>query len=321
MIMLIDGGNLAFRNYAVNSDLRSSKGEGTGAIYGTLKSVYLLKKLFKPQRIVVFWDSGNSEWRMGLYPAYKAHRRNNVDQERAVYMDEYHRQLGEVREALDMLAVPQISVRGVEADDLIGMATYQLLRDMASDITIVSSDKDFYQLLGPRVNILQAHSKSSSVYEFMTTIKFESAYGFNPSCWPDMRAMMGDSSDNIPGVRGVGETHATRLIREYGSLSKIIQDESSTDRYVEKVREQSKEAQLYRRISTLTLRVDERSPFYDKSTAKLIHAEMDKLNWRALLLRKSEFNEFCFVKEMTSIHDKVGEWFYLFGGMDMLKNS
>jgi 5'-3' exonuclease len=312
MIMLVDGNNLAYRNYAVNPNLSTSKGEGTGAIFGTLKSLYLLRKLYSPDRICVFWDIGVTlGWRAKLFPAYKAHRRVEMDQERALFLEEYHRQRKEISEVLSMLGIQQIGVAGVEADDLIGIAVHQL---RGLSVSIVSSDHDFYQLLAyGNVTIMRPTGKGD--YEFITAPKFIEKYKFSPGLWPDARALMGDSSDNIPGVRGIGEMRATEVMRAIGGLRDIeVADptgRSDVDRLVLKIRMHMSEAVLYRLLSVIPC--EPNGNYYDKGTVASIKKEMKKLGVPAQV-RKAEFEDFCLRKEMRSIYDARSEWLWLFGG-------
>lgn len=317
MILLCDGNNLAYRNYATHADLRTSKGEGTGAIYGTLKSLYLLKKTHKPDRMFVFWDAGGSTWRSKLYPAYKAHRRLELDQEKAIYLEEYRRQLNETRKALDMLGVSQVQVYGVEADDLIGIAMSRL--DVLTDraVSVVSSDHDFYQLLRPGRNILRPATKAE--YEIMTLDSFTFKYGIDSSYWPDVRALMGDPSDNIPGVRGIGEKRAVRLVKTFGGIMQIFRAPdtgTSIDKYLVDVRLHQDEVRLYRMLSVIPRAPT--STYYDKDMVKAISQEMKKLTGPELKLCKAEFAGYCADKEMYSISKVADEWLYVFGGTRIL---
>lgn len=318
MHMLVDGNNLAYRNYAAQSDLRTSKGEGTGAIYGTLKSLHLLKKVYRPARMFVFWDIGSSTWRKKLYPAYKANR-DTQDQEKAIYLEEYRRQLLEVRKAINMLGVSQIHVAGVEADDLIGIAVSRLESMPVHGVVIVSSDADFNQLLRPGVKILRS---DGSDYVERTAQGFVMKYGFDPVYWPDVRALMGDASDNIPGIKGIGEKRAAAIVRTFGGLSTILNARRTgtfLDKYVDDVKQHADEARLYRLLSAIP--TVSSATYYDGETRLSIKYEIMKLVRPELLLLKQEFAEFCREKELSSISKDHNEWLYTFGGNRILKGD
>lgn len=310
MILLVDGCNMAFRCYAAHTDLRASTGEGTGAIYGMLKALHALKKDFSPQRMVVVWDYGASTWRKKIYPEYKAHRRRDADKTQQDYYAEYLRQLGRIRSAVDMLGIPQIQVPGVEADDLIGIAVGYIGR--RGDVGIVSSDKDFYQLLRQGVRIWQP--QGGGTYKKLTVSKFASEYQFDPMYWPDVRALMGDKSDNIPGVRGVGEVRATDLVRRYGGIKEILEASDADDSVLKQVQAHAVVVCLYRILCVIPWAVS--LVHYDNDTAMSIRWEMRKLADRTPKINKDAFRDFCFDTEMMSIHRAREGWFQLFGGQN-----
>ena len=309
-LLLVDGSNMAFRSYAAHADLKASTGEGTGAIYGMLKALYTVKKTLAPKHLAVIWDFGSSDWRTRLYPDYKAQRHiAKEDPDRKAYYDEYKRQLEQIRLGLKILDVPQIQVLGVEADDLIGIATSYAKKD--SEVGILSSDKDFFQLLSYQIRIWQPLGHGGG-FEKITLGKFVRNYQIDPVYWPDVRALMGDHSDNIPGVMNIGERRAIALVQEYGSVYEILRADPKRNKHVQKVQEDCENVKLYRTLVNIPRAASEQ--YYTPSTVDSIKAQMRKLSPSTPKIDKATFRDWVFDKEMMTIHRMRDQWFELFGG-------
>jgi len=190
----------------------------TGAAYGFLMSFKKMQiEKDKDEEIYVVWDGGGENWRHKLTSDYKANRKQKTDI--------FHRQQLITQDILRSLGVAQCQAKGEEADDLIGsLAKFKRLQ--GNTVIIISSDKDFNQLVSRHIQVL--HPKMSNNDEkLMTPAQIEEDFGIPPSKFADWLALRGDSSDNIKGLEGVGKKTATELILGSGSVEEIL----STDRH------------------------------------------------------------------------------------------
>jgi len=220
-LLLIDGNNMAHRVFWTCKNL-SYNGKSVSLLYGFFRSLIGLKKDFPEHFTVIAWDS-KSERRMreskegvekGIIPSeYKANRIKSPEEEDV--FKEMHEQMGLLRDGLNLAKVLQVRVDGYEADDV--LYTYALQNDEAGGETvIVTSDKDYYQLLRPRIKIFDAMNQ-----EMWTEERFIAESGYEPSKWVEAGAICGDKSDNIFGVSGWGQITANKYLIKYGSLAGI----------------------------------------------------------------------------------------------------
>jgi 5'-3' exonuclease len=304
MIVLIDGNNLAYRNFAAHAALSTRRGVKTGAVFGSLVSVCKITSHYAPDAIVVFWDGHDrkSGWRKRLYRDYKAQR---VEQDPQAHSD-YRVQLDRLRVAFDLLGFPQTSVRAVEADDLIGIATAELEARGESSL-IVSSDKDFYQLLSSRVSICRKG------HEQYTTASFVREFAISPSQWVDARALMGDASDNIHGVATIGEKRALALIKEYGAIEGIMLARVASDArtsFAKRVQEQSSAVLLNRLLVTIPRSASKE--YYDDEQRSRILTAVRSTSMQNAGFDRRRFETFCRVYELHSIQEEMNVWERLF---------
>ena len=191
--------------------MNDGSGNSTGAlvIFTRLLSKYV--KLIQPDLFVICFDSGPSTFRRELFPAYKAARVYNPVESGSWLM---------LKEFLDLAHLPYVTQEGVEADDLI--ADYVRRKKPDDKITIVSADKDFFQLLNGWVEIMSPNDP-----EPWTTFRFRSVYKIHPEHYGKVLALAGDSSDNIPGVPRVGDKTAIKLLNKHGNdLDLVLSEES-----------------------------------------------------------------------------------------------
>jgi DNA polymerase I len=188
--------------------LSTSEGMPTGALYVFARMLMRLAQDTQPDRLVVVFDSGRKSFRSELYPEYKAHRPDPPDE--LVIQMPYFRQI------VQGLRWPVLAIPGVEADDVIAtLATAARRRDW--EVVIYSADKDLMQLVGPGVSMIDSlHQRVYSAEEV------EKKFGVGPAQVADYLAMVGDTSDNIPGMPGIGAKTAAKLLVEYGSLEALI---------------------------------------------------------------------------------------------------
>lgn len=213
-LALIDGHSMAYRAfYALPDTLQTSSGQVTNAAFGFARMLVRLLADHEIDRLAVAWDESRDTFRREEYPEYKAQRKPTPD----LFKD----QVPLIRAFLDAMGVTQLSEAGFEADDLLGsMATKA--GDEGWDVLIVTGDRDAYQLVDDRVRVLYpVKGISESVLADPEWI--EGKYGLPPTSYLEFAALRGDASDNLPGVPGVGEKTAARLLREHGSLEGIYE--------------------------------------------------------------------------------------------------
>jgi len=211
-LYLIDGHALAYRSYFAlqrTGSFTTSQGENTAAVYGFSRTLLDVVEYNQPKYIAVTFDEGLSG-RESLYPDYKANR--------VEMPDDLARQLERIQELVAAFNIPRLTMPNMEADDIIGTICQQAVQqDLA--VHIATGDRDILQLLSPHVKVqLPQRGKRDIVYDVAT---FRATFGIEPSQLVALKALMGDSSDNIPGVPGVGEKTAKKLLQTYGDLDSI----------------------------------------------------------------------------------------------------
>ncbi|MFL5402450.1 MAG: DNA polymerase I [Gemmatimonadales bacterium] len=219
-LFLIDGYALIYRAFyaMISRPLRTAKGENTSAAWGVVNFLLRLREKYRPDYVAWINDAGTS-FREQRYADYKS-TRQKLDQE---LQADFDRSVERICQLLEAFGIPVIAIRGYEADDVIGtLATVGADRGLQS--VIVSGDKDFYQLVGPRVSLLNPGRGGPAAVD-ETWIDESNAgerLGVPPNQVADFLALVGDSSDNIPGVRGIGEKGAQKLLAEFGNLETIL---------------------------------------------------------------------------------------------------
>ncbi len=214
MIFLIDAKNLLFRSQFAHDKLTTQDGRPSGCIYGFLSSIRMLKKSLGSGRFIVCWENGcllsskiervGPSWRQSLFPEYKMNRVHNNE-------EGYKQALAQVPiiiELLDCMGLHQIEVGGLEADDLISL----LAANTEDKCIVYSYDADLFQLLTLK-NVLLARP-SAAKYEFFTAQDVEKKHNVHPREWTRYRALMGDASDNIKVLKGVGPVKALAYLRQ-----------------------------------------------------------------------------------------------------------
>jgi len=241
-LVLIDGHSLAYRAFhALPEDMKTSQGELTNAIFGFTSMLLNVLRDEKPTHIAVTFDKGRT-FRHDIYPEYKAHRVKMPDEMRS--------QMARIRQVVETLGIPIFEQEGYEADDLLGTLSRQA-EEQGVNTLIVTGDRDLLQLVDERIHVLTSRRRFSDTVVYDTK-GVKQRYGLTPDQLLDLKAMMGDQSDNIPGVRGVGEKTATKLLQQYGSLEEIYAhlDEVQT-RFRNKLDEGREMAHLSRRLGAI----------------------------------------------------------------------
>ncbi len=225
-VMLIDGNSLTYRAFfALPTDMATASGQVTNAVFGFTSMLINLMKDHTPDRIGVAFDRPEPTFRHEMTPSYKAQRESAPDILR--------QQMGLVREVLDALRIPSIDVVGYEADDIIAtLATAG--RDRGDDVIVVTGDRDSYQLVeDPHIKVLY-NLRGVSDYALYDEAGIRERTGVRPVDYVQYAALRGDKSDNLPGVPGVGEKTAAKLINERGGIDGIYE---SLDDLTPKLRE------------------------------------------------------------------------------------
>jgi DNA polymerase-1 len=212
--LLLDGNSLTYRAFfALPTDMVTSSGQVTNAVFGFTSMLINLLKDHRPDGIVVAWDRAEPTFRHIEVPEYKA--------QREAAPDILRQQLGLVRQVLATLGIRQVELAGYEADDLIAtMATE--LAERGDDVIVVTGDRDSYQLVAdPHVKVLY-NRRGVSDYALYDEAGIRERTGVTPAQYPEYAALRGDPSDNLDGVPGVGEKTAAKLISTYGSIAGVL---------------------------------------------------------------------------------------------------
>ena len=238
-VYLVDGSGYLFRAYHAIRYLSTSKGVPTNAVLGVTKMLNKMLKERKPKLVAVIWDPGGKNFRHEIFPDYKANRPPAPEDLKV--------QIPLVMEAVDALALPTIRRDGFEADDVIATMAGRAVDD-GFDVVVVSSDKDLMQLVGP--SVVMWDPMQNVTYDEDAV---EKKWGVRPEQLGDLLGLMGDSSDNIPGVYGVGKKTAARLLKQYHSLDGVLDAAPSMkkSKLRERLMEQADKARLSRRLVEL----------------------------------------------------------------------
>jgi len=274
-LYLVDGHALAYRSYYafIRRPLVNSRGEETSAVFGFAKTLLNLLERFDPSHVAVVFDSKEKTFRKELFPEYKANR-PEMPEPLAL-------QLPMIFSLLEAMSIPFLSLDGYEADDII--ATLSKRIEPHSSVRIVSGDKDLFQVVSDNTHVIRP-GKAGLLDQEIDPGALQEKFGFGPVEFVDYQALMGDPTDNVPGVPGVGEKTANKLIREFGSLEKIYDgiDSISSKSLRDKLINGKEQAFLSRKLVRLEVAVpvdvtlDEmaRKPF-DADTLRSLLRELD----------------------------------------------
>ncbi len=265
-IAAIDAMALAYKAYFafISRPLRNSKGENTSAVYGFLAQLIRVIEDIRPDYLVVAFDSKEKTFRHEMYDKYKSSR--------AVMPDDMIPQIQRIKDIVNALEIPLLIKSGYEADDLIG----SLLKKTSSDGVLsyaVTPDKDYIQLLNEYTLILRP-GKANEEPEIIDLKKAEELYGFSPAYMVDYLAIAGDSSDDIPGVSGIGPKGAVPLLNEFGTLENIYSniDKIQKEGIRKKLIESKDAAFLSKKLAAIV--TDMKLDFdYEKAKFELKHPE------------------------------------------------
>ncbi|WP_306535501.1 DNA polymerase I [Geobacter sp.] len=237
-LYLIDGSSYIYRAYFAIRHLSSPKGFPTNALYGFTQMLLKVIKDRRPDHIAVVFDVGRTTFRTDLYPDYKANR--------TAMPDDLIPQIAPIKEMVRAFNIPVLELAGYEADDIIGTIAREC-EERGMEAVVVTGDKDLMQIVSERVTLLDTmKEKVSGIPEV------QERFGVGPDGVVDILGLAGDTSDNIPGVPGIGEKTAIKLIQEFGSLDALLERAAEVKgKTGEKLREFADQARLSRQLATI----------------------------------------------------------------------
>jgi DNA polymerase-1 len=243
-LMLLDGYGLVYRGYFALPPLTTSKGELVNGVFGFASIVLRGIQDLQPDYLAVSFDLPGPTFRHEQYADYKATR--------VKMPDDLRDQFPKVREVVKALRIPVYEMPGYEADDVIGTITSQLDPRDDLETTIVTVDLDMLQLVTPRVRLMTTRSgvENTVIYD---VARIDERFGLRPDQMIDYKSLKGDPTDNIPGVPGVGEKTAAKLIREYGDLDTLFErlDDVTPEKLRDKLRDHRDQVYMGRDLSTI----------------------------------------------------------------------
>ena len=241
-LFLLDGNSLINRAFYALPPLTNQEGQPTNAIYGLTNMLFRLKEDYAPDQILVTFDVSGPTFRHMQYEEYKANRKGMPDELRA--------QIPVMKDLLDKLGIGRLELMGYEADDLLGTVSRQ---GEAEDyqVYIVTGDRDTFQLISPQTKVLFT-KRGITETELVDEAALRQNYGVTPEQVVDLKGLMGDSSDNIPGVPSVGQKTALKLLQSYGSIEGVYAHiEEIKGKLRDRLGEYERQAFLSRELATI----------------------------------------------------------------------
>ena len=243
-LLLVDGHSALFRSFYAIPELTTSKGEPVNAVYGFVRTLFMALRQYPARYLAVAFDAGGVTVRHQEFAAYKATRKEMPDA--------LAQQLPRVKELLDALGIARLELPGYEADDI--MATLARLAEREGvPVLLLTGDKDMAQLVSDLVSLLRPGRKPSEGLTLLDSQGVEEVFGVPPERIVDLLALVGDTSDNVPGVKGIGDKTAKKLLSEYGSLEAVLKNAAKlkNKRAAQALAEQREAALLSRELVRL----------------------------------------------------------------------
>ncbi len=304
LLLLIDGNALLHRAYHVIPPLTVSKtGEMIGAVYGFASMLLKAIGELKPTHYAIAFDKKGPTFRHHLYDQYKAHRPETPK--------ELVAQLGRVRQLVEAFNLPAFELEGYEADDILGSLSRQAT-EQGLDTVIITGDADAMQLVSPRVKVFYPKPGGSFSDAMLYDEKaVSSKYGINPKSIADLKALVGDKSDNIPGVSGIGNKTAVSLIQRFGGIEQIFAhlDEVTPEKLRNRLRKNEDIARLSKELATiivsgLPVRLELKDSELNRFNRQQVTELFRELEFSSLLPRLSDM-ENMEIKSDTSGDEKL----------------
>lgn len=277
-LILIDGNSIAYRAFFALPLLSNSSGLHTNAVFGFTTMLLKLIEEQKPTHFLVAFDAGKATFRHEGYKEYKGGREKTPS--------ELSEQFPLIKELIQSFSINQFELAGYEADDIIGTMT-RMADERGLDVIVVSGDKDMLQLASDRVTIALTRKGISEV-DLYTPQAIQDKYGLVPKQIIDLKGLMGDASDNIPGIPGVGEKTALKLLHQYGSVEEVLDKaDEITGKMQEKIKQHADDARMSKELATIyrevpmEIKLDELS--YKGYEGPTLGAMFRKLEFKSLL--------------------------------------
>ena len=312
LLILLDGNNLLYRSFwAIKQPLKTSSGQPTGAVFGFTNTLKKIMDNYDFKYIAVAFDRHEDTFRKKIYPEYKANRQTMPE--------ELISQVPYIKRITTALGAISLEKPGFEADDIIATLS-QRSSNRGIDVIIISGDKDLLQLVGPKIKVFDPLKNitfnEDTVYE---------RFGVKPANILDMLALMGDKSDNIPGVPGIGQKTATDLIVKFGSIEELLSqtDSIKSIKQREKINKNADKAILSKHLITLDTSVDldtdidslkftgpnitELEKIYDELEFHKFKQELDKTAHDSDIINKNDKqpNDYTLVQDETGLKNMV----------------
>ncbi|AMM94163.1 DNA polymerase I [Peribacillus simplex] len=243
-LVLIDGNSIAYRAFFALPLLNNDKGVHTNSVYGFTMMLNRILEEEKPTHILVAFDAGKTTFRHASFKEYKGGRQKTPP--------ELSEQFPFIRELLDCFQIKRYELENYEADDIIGTLSLQAEKD-GFEVKVISGDKDLTQLSSPSTTVSITKKGITEIEEY-TPKHIHEKYGLSPFQIIDLKGLMGDASDNIPGIPGVGEKTALKLLHQFETVENLLQsiDEVSGQKLKEKIEEHKDLALLSKELATIT---------------------------------------------------------------------
>ncbi|WP_307605299.1 DNA polymerase I [Paenibacillus sp. V4I9] len=277
-LIIIDGNSIANRAFYALPLLSNSSGLHTNAVYGFTTMLLKLIEEEKPTHFLVAFDAGKITFRHKEYTEYKGGR--------AKTPSELSEQFPLIKDLLKAFKIPQFELTGYEADDIIGTLT-KAADERGEKVLLVSGDKDMLQLASEHVTVAITRKGISEV-DLYNPAEIKERYGLSPAQIIDLKGLMGDTSDNIPGIPGVGEKTALKMLHEFGSVEEVLANSASLKgKMKEKVEEHAKDAIMSKELATIFREVPMETEWdvfrYDGFDGQALSSMFRKLEFKSLL--------------------------------------
>jgi DNA polymerase-1 len=282
LLVLVDGSAVFHRGFHAIPHLSNSKGEPTNAIYGFVTILFKVLADLKPKYLIVAWDKSSKTFRKDMYPEYKATR--------SAMEDDLRVQIEPTKAMVRVLGLPFVEVENYEADDIIGTLARKAERRGDLNIVIATGDRDQLQLIDKQtvVDMFNPRGLEPTRYDLA---KMQDKYGLTPDQFIDYKALVGDTSDNIPGVKGIGDKGAQKLLAEYKSLDGIYEHANEVAGKVGEYLRNSKEIaylskELSRIVCDMDIDLDLEAAEVGRYNRAAVHEMFARLEFRGSLLSK-----------------------------------
>lgn len=278
--VIIDGSSLVYRAFYALPLLTTASGQYTNAAYGFATMLVKLLADLKPDTLVIAFDKGKKTFRNEMYTEYKGTRKPTPN--------ELSAQIPLIHELVEAFGITLVEEAGYEADDIIGTLATKAAQ-AGNEVIVVTGDRDALQLIGDHLSVMLT-KKGISEMQLFDEVAFKEKYGLMPIALIDLKGLMGDSSDNIPGVPGVGEKTATKLLLEYGSIENVLDNiaQIAGKKLQERLQDNKELAILSKKLATIVrdmdIEYDEKSYQINPDVAKL-KAFCIRYEFRSVLAR------------------------------------